>query len=76
MEKGRSEPDQAAATALQDQMWFIFSFLSLSHLAQKSIEGFIAEPAFRPNDNIIPVTLTRKILTARLRWRGLIFDNG
>ena len=31
-----------------------------SHLAQKSIEGFIAQPAFIPKDNIIPVTL-RKI---------------
>ena len=29
----------------------------ISHLAQKSIEGFMAQPAFMPKDNIIPVTL-------------------
>ena len=75
MEKGTSEPDQAAATALQDQMQFIFSFPSLSHLAQKSIEGFIAEPAFRPNDNIMPVTLARKYRLLRLCWLGMFFDN-
>ena len=27
------------------------------HLEQKSMDGFIAQPAFMPKDNIIPVTL-------------------
>ena len=69
-------PSSCHCSARSNVVYFSFLSLSLSHLAQKSIEGFIAEPAFRPNDNIIPVTLTNKILTARLHWLGLIFDNG
>ena len=66
VEKAAEEPDQAAATALENSNIDVFypEFVSISncagpvsHLAQKSIEGFIAQPAFMPKDNIIPVTL-------------------
>ena len=41
------------------------TFSLFPHLEQKSIEGFIAQPAFMPKDNIIPVTL-RKIVRDKM----------
>ena len=42
------------------------------HLAQKSIEGFIAQPAFIPKDNIIPVTL--KKIISKIICPGIILS--